>query len=73
MKFIFMLEFDTVCLDSATFIRYSHMFHVILIIPIKTLIPMECFQFGMFPKIPQHGFPLEKKISGPLKHNKSFH
>lgn len=69
MKFIFMLEFDTVCLDYATFIRYSHMFHVILLNSHKDL-----NSHGMFPKIPQHGFPLEKKKnSGPLKHNKSFH
>lgn len=74
MKFIFMLEFDTVCLDYTTFILYSHMFHKFYEIPIKTLIPMECFQFGMFPKNPQHGFPLKKKKnSGPLKHIKSFH
>lgn len=61
MKFVFMLEFDTVCLDYATFIRYSHMFLVILLNSHKEWIPMECFQFGMFPKIPQHGFPLGKK------------
>lgn len=41
----------------------------------KALIPMERFQLGMFPKIPQRGFPLKTsgKFSGPLKHNKIFH
>lgn len=69
-----MLEFDTVCLDYATFIRYSHMFHVILLNSHKDL-----NSHGMFPiwnvskDSPAWLSIGKKKNSGPLKHNKSFH